>query len=209
MLKAAATQLTPIIKDLFNTCIESNKISDEWKLGIITPIYKNKGSNEDMNNYRGISIISPIAKLFEKVLAEQIITYLNEHNMLFSGQHGFRNEHSCETALHEIISEMNLIRSLREIGIYLLIDFRKAFDLIDPELLILKLKCYGFHGSALNLIKSYFNNRQQRVKINGKLSAPQVIQLSVPQGSVIGPLFFLLFINDLAMFIKNMKCLCR
>jgi hypothetical protein len=101
---------------------------------------------------------------------------------------------------------MNHIRSLREIGIYLLIDFRKAFDLVEPELLILKLKCYGFHYSSLSLIKSYFTNRQQRVKINGTLSAPQAIQLSVPQGSVLGPLFFLLFINDLAMFIKNMKC---
>jgi hypothetical protein len=103
ILKASAFQLTPLIKDLFNTCIDSCSIPDDWKLAIVTPIFKKKGSNEDMNNYRGISVISPIAKLFEKVLAEQIITYLNENNMLFSGQHGFRNEHSCETALHEII----------------------------------------------------------------------------------------------------------
>ncbi len=206
VLKLEASVLTPIITNLFNDCIEQAVLPDEWKMAIVTPIYKNKGSNEDMNNYRGISVISPIAKIFEKILATQIITYLNSHNILFKGQHGFRSEHSCETALHELLSDMNMIRSLREIGIFLFIDFRKAFDLVDPDLLILKLKLYGFHESALNLIKNYFTNRSQKVKFGGFLSMLRQILLSVPQGSIIGPLFFLIFINDMAYFMKNMKC---
>ncbi len=154
LLKASADQLTPVIKNLLNTCIETNEIPDEWKLGLVTPIFKNKGSNEDMNNYRGITVISPISKLFEKILAAQIIAYLNKYSILFNGQHGFRNGHSCETALHEIISEMNRIKSVREVGLFLFIDFRKAFDLVDSDLLLLKLKCYGFHNEALKLIKT-------------------------------------------------------
>lgn len=115
VLKAAANQLTSIVRDLFNTCIETCEIPDEWKLGIVTPIFKNKGSNEDMNNYRGITVISPIAKLFEKILATQITSYLNENSILFNGQHGFRYGHSCETALHEIISEMNRIKDRKSV----------------------------------------------------------------------------------------------
>lgn len=182
--------MAPLIKNLFNTCIDSNTIPDEWKLAIVTLIFKNKGSNEDMNNYRGISVISPIAKLFEKILSEQIIKYLNDNNVLFAGQHGFRSQHSCETALHEIITEINTIRSKREIGLYLFIDFRKAFDLVDSNILLIKLKRYGFSLSALELIKSYFSNRKQQVKLGDTLSALLTIPLSVPQGSVLGPLFF-------------------
>jgi len=206
ILKAASFQLAPLIKSIFNTCIDTNNIPDEWKLAIVSPIFKNKGSNEDVNNYRGISVISPIAKLFEKILAEQIIKYLNENDILFAGQHGFRNQHSCETALHEIINEMNTIRSNRKIGLYLFIDFRKAFDLVDSNILLLKLKRYGFNTNALLLIKSYFSNRKQQVKIDGIYSMLLSILLSVPQGSVLGPLFFLLFINDFAMLMKNLTC---
>jgi hypothetical protein len=206
VLKSAASVFTPIITNLFNDCIEQAVLPDEWKMAIVTPIYKNKGSNEDMNNYRGISVISPIAKIFEKILALQIITYLNNHKILLKRHHGFRSEHSCETALHELLSDMNMIRSQREIGIFLFIDFRKAFDLVDPDLLIFKLKLYGFQESALNLIKSYFTNRSQKVKFGGFMSTLRLILLSVPQGSIIGPLFFLIFINDMAFFMKNMNC---
>jgi hypothetical protein len=107
-------------------------------MAIVTPIFKNKGSNEELNNYHGISVILPIAKIFEKILSSQIIKYLNEYKILYSGQHGFRSEHSCETAIHEILTNMNNILSSREIGMFLFIDFRKAFDLVDPKLLLWK-----------------------------------------------------------------------
>jgi hypothetical protein len=110
----------------------------------VTPLYKNKGAKDDLSNYRGISVLAPIAKLFEKILAKQITRYLVKNNILFDGQHGFQSGRSCETALHQIISDMMEILNKKSIGLFLFIDFRKAFDLVDSTLLITKLKYYGF-----------------------------------------------------------------
>jgi hypothetical protein len=130
ILKAASLKLVPIVTKLFNEFIAYGLIPNDLKRAIVTPLYKNKGSVTEIGNYRGISVLPPIAKLFEKVLANQIVCYFNKNKLLFKGQHGFREDHSCETALHEIISDMNYIRSIRSIGLYLFIDFWKAFDLI-------------------------------------------------------------------------------
>jgi hypothetical protein len=112
-----------------------------------------------LNNYRGISVLPPIAKFFEKILATQISIYLSLNNILFAGQHGFRNGHSCETALHELISDLNKNRDSRLINLLLFIDFRKAFDLVDARKLLRKLFHYGFDKTALNLIANYFTDR--------------------------------------------------
>ena len=151
---------------------------------------------DDFNNYRGISVLPPIAKIFEKLLAHQITIYLKLNNILFAGQHGFRNDHSCETALHELISDLKLNRDNRLISLLLFIDFRKAFDLEVSRKLLRKLFHYGFDNSALNLIANYFADRFQRVKFNRKLPSLMSLKLGVPQGNVLGPLFFLLMIND-------------
>jgi hypothetical protein len=150
-------------------------------------------------------VLPPIAKFFEKLLAMQITTFLNLNNILFAGQHGFRNGHSCETALHELISLVNVNRYKRLISLLLFIDLRKAFDLVDSRLLLRKLFHYGFDASALNLLANYFTDEFQTVKYDKKRSPLMSIKLSVPQGSVLGPLFFLIFINDLA-FISELVC---
>ena len=120
----------------------------------------------------------------------QITIYLKLNNILFSGQHGFRNGHSCETALHELISKINLNRDKRLINLLLFIDFRKAFDLVDSRLLLRKLFHYDFDTSPLNLIANYFTDRFQTVKFNNKKSYLMSINLGVPQSSVLAPLFF-------------------
>ena len=206
IIKAASAKLVPFITQLFNDCIENNIVPTEWKTAVVTPIYKKKGNQNDINNYRGISVLPPLAKIFEKILAAQIIDHLNRNNLLFNGQHGFRADHSCETALHELISDMNLIRSVREVGLFFFIDFKKAFDLVDPDLLLTKLKQYGFSERSILLVADYFKNRNQKVKFDNIYSTIREIILSVPQGSVLGPLFFLLFINDLPYCIGKLKC---
>ena len=144
-------------------------------------------------------------KYFEKLLVAQITIYLKLNYILFTGQHGFRNGHSCETTLHELISDLNLNRDKRLISLLFFIDFRKAFDLVDYRKLLHKLFHYGFDNSALNLIANYFTDRFQGVKFKRKLYSLMSIKLGIPQGSVLGPLFFLLMINDLA-FIMKLAC---
>ncbi len=205
IIKALIEQLTPILTKLFNICIRTNSIPIEWKTAVVTALFKNKGKKDDMNNYRGISVLPPIAKIFEKILATQMTIYLNTNQILFKGQHGFRSNHSCETALHELLSDINNNRDKKLITLLLFIDFRKAFDLVDSDKLIFKLIHYGFDNDSLDLIRNYFSNRSQAVKFDGRISESAPIKLGVPQGSVLGPLFFLIFINDLAYSV-NLCC---
>ena len=123
----------------------------------------------------------------------QITIYLNLNNILFSGQHGFRNGHSCETALHELISYLNENRNNRAITLLRFIDFRKAFDLVESRKLLRKLFHYDFDNSALSIISNYFTDKFQSVKYDKKLSPLMEITLGVPR-----VVFFLIMINDLA-----------
>ena len=199
----AKDKLIPLLTILFNDIIISSCIPTEWKSAVVTPLYKSKGVKHDLNNYRGISVIPPIAKLFEKIISKQITAHFENSNLFFDGQHGFRSGHSCETALHEIISSLNENQNKRLVNLLLFIDFRKAFDTVDAELLLLKLFHYGFSNSALKLVQNYFIDRYQITKLKSSRSKQQKLQLGVPQGSILGPVFFLIFINDLAYFITQ------
>ena len=146
-----------------------------------------------MNNYRGISILPPIAKIFERLLAEQMRLYFEINNLFFHGQHGFRTNHSCESALHELISKCFDNKDKKLINCLLFVDFKKAFDMIDRRLLLQKLAEYGFMNNAIMILESYFTNRKQLVKIGENKSNLIDIDLGVPQGSVLGPLLFLIY----------------
>jgi hypothetical protein len=195
IIKYSSKILSQPISDFINFCLMNNCIPNEWKFAIVTPLYKNKGDLSDFNNYRGISVLSPFAKLFEKILQRQILDFFNSNELFHKSQQGFRSGFSCETALHELITNWRNNINSKLFNLALFVDFKKAFDYVNSDLLLLKLYCYGFSYDTIKLISNYFYDRKQMVKC--KFSNSSNILLGVPQGSILGPLFFLIFINDL------------
>ena len=143
LLKCNTYWWAKCLTKLFNKCIDLKQVPIEFKTAVVTPLFK-KGDKNDLNNYRGISVLPPVSKIFEKILATQIITFFNINKKFYNGQHGFRASHSCETALHELLTDLNEVKSKKMIALLLFIDYRKAFDLVDSRILLKKLFHYGF-----------------------------------------------------------------
>ena len=194
VIKNSAEVLAPFLTSIFNECITSGKIPKDLKCAIAFPLFK-KGDSSLCDNYRGISVLSPFAKVLERLLSHQITNFFNSQKIFSPEQHGFRSNHSCETALQTILDKWKILLEKKENILALFIDFKKAFDLIDPELLFLKLFHYGFDNSSLALIMDYFFERTMLVKIDKTFSTKRKLRLGVPQASILGPLLFIIFIK--------------
>ena len=202
ILKIAPDILCPSISYLVNKSLTSGIFPQQWKEAKISPIFKT-GSKDDVNNYRPISILPTLSKIIEKWIQKHLMSFLNSHNVLHEKQSGFREGHSTEFALILMIdSWLKAINDGKFVGC-LMVDFRKAFDLVDHSILLQKLKLYKCDENSLSWFKSYLSNRTQRVSMNNKCSASEPIRYGVPQGSILGPLMFLIFINDLPLVLKT------
>ena len=204
VIKKAFESLTPQVTFMFNLSIRGAEFPDSWKKALVVPIPK-QGNLTKVQNYRPISLLPLPGKILEKLIHRQLSDYLETEFLLAGEQHGFRRNHSTIHAIEQITSYINKKMDARLPTAAVFVDFRKAFDCVQHPVLLRKLRDMGLSDLVLDWVESYLSNRKQRVYANDTYSDFQDVTQGVPQGSVLGPLFYIVYANDIAQTIKHCK----
>ena len=196
LLIGIKSDLSPILVKLFNLCTDQGYFPEELKTGCITPIHK-KGDKAEISNYRPVCSLSPFSKIFERIIYSRMLSFINKYDLFSNTQHGFRPNLSTESALLKFIDTVHKGLTLKQNVGTIFMDLSKAFDVMNHDVLETKLEHYGFRGTFLKILMSFIRNRKYFVNVNGLNSCTKVVNIGVPQGSTIGPMFFLIFVNDM------------
>ena len=186
---------------IINQLLSTGIFPDRLKVAKVVPLFK-KGDKSLFSNYRPISLLPSISKIFEKVIFYQLYAYLEDHKLLYTSQYGFRKKHSTELAALELIDKVTFLMQEGKTPVGIFLNMSKAFDTLNHDILLDKLAFYGISGVNKDLFKCYLSNRKQYVQFNGEDSHMLNIRTGVLQGSILGPLLFLIYIND---FVNSSK----
>ena len=204
LIELAADPLSVLFTQIYNLSIETGIVPNVMKVSRVTPVYKN-GDVTNTGNYRPISTLSPFSKVFERLIYNQLNNFLEKNNISYQYQFGFRKGYSTEQAILEITDSLKKALDKKMVTCGLFLDFSKAFDTVNHDILLSKLYHYVVRGTPFNWFKSYLHNRTQFVEIGNTKSSYETIVCGIPQGSPLGPLLFLLYINDLPNCSKKLS----
>ena len=204
LLKAVAVEIAPILSTIFNKIIETGIYPDMLKIARVRPVFK-AGNDLDVNNYRPISVLSTINKIFEKLLLTRINSFIENNNLLSEFQFGFRQKRSTADACLTLVERLQDAFCNNLCSLVIFIDLKSAFDTVNHARLLIKLERIGIRGIALNLVESYLCNRKLFVTIEDSVSEYANISSGVPQGSSLSGILFSIYINDFMHFIKEVS----